>query len=98
LLDNLRTSLWRLRKALRYRAWLDCLRNDDIVLDVAAFDIDALAFRRLAAQGAASSWKPRESLRRRILDGLRSTAKSMNPGAARRRRATVTGPSMFSPG
>lgn len=51
LLDNLRTCVWRLRKALgdtEHR--LLASDDEDIVLDIAAFDIDALAFRRLAAQ------------------------------------------------
>src|SRR5215471_10597368 len=52
LLDNLRTCVWRLRKALgdtQHR--LLASDEEDIVLDIAAFDVDALAFRRLAAQG-----------------------------------------------
>ena len=50
-LDNLRNCLWNLRKALgdtEHRVVAS--ESDDIVLNVAAFDIDALAFRRLAAQ------------------------------------------------
>jgi len=49
LLDNLRTCVWRLRKTLGdtdHR--LLASDEDDIVLDTAAFDIDVLAFRRLA--------------------------------------------------
>ena len=51
LLDNLRTCVWRLRKALgdsEHR--LLASDDEDIVLDIAAFDVDALTFRRLAAQ------------------------------------------------
>ena len=50
-LDNLRNCLWNLRKALgdtEHRVVAS--EGEDIVLDVAAFDVDALAFRRLAAQ------------------------------------------------
>lgn len=50
-LDNLRNSVWSLRKALgdtEHR--IVASEGEDIVLDAAAFDIDALAFRRLAAQ------------------------------------------------
>jgi len=51
LLDNLRTSLWRLRKALGdTEHGFIASDGEDIALDVAAFDVDALAFRRLAAQ------------------------------------------------
>lgn len=53
LLDNLRTCVWRLRKALgdsEHR--LLASDDEDIVLDIAAFDIDALAFRRLVGQTA----------------------------------------------
>jgi TolB-like protein/DNA-binding SARP family transcriptional activator len=54
-LDNLRTCMWRLRKALNdadHR--IVASHEDNIVLDVAAFDVDVLAFRRLAAQSARS--------------------------------------------
>ena len=50
LLDNLRTCLWRLRKALgdtEHR--LIASDDEDIVLDIAAFDVDALIFGRFAA-------------------------------------------------
>ena len=49
LLDNLRTCVWRLRKTLGdtdHRLLVS--DEDDIVLDIAAFNIDVLAFRRLA--------------------------------------------------
>jgi TolB-like protein/DNA-binding SARP family transcriptional activator len=49
LLDNLRTCVWRLRKTLgdtEHRLLKS--DEDDIVLDVAAFDVDVLDFRRLA--------------------------------------------------
>src|ERR1700704_2102974 len=51
LLDNLRTCVWRLRKALgdtQHR--LIASDKEDIVLNLAAFDVDVLAFRHLAAQ------------------------------------------------
>ncbi|HMI97720.1 MAG TPA: BTAD domain-containing putative transcriptional regulator [Micropepsaceae bacterium] len=50
-LDNLRTCVWSLRKAFgdtEHRVIAS--EGDDIVLDAAAFEVDALAFRRLAAQ------------------------------------------------
>jgi TolB-like protein/DNA-binding SARP family transcriptional activator len=50
-LDNLRNSLWNLRKALGDTERQVIASDDrDIVLDAAAFEIDVLAFRRLAAQ------------------------------------------------
>jgi len=51
LLDNLRTCLWRLRKTLgdtEHR--LIASDDEDIVLDTAAFDVDALIFDRCAGQ------------------------------------------------
>jgi TolB-like protein/DNA-binding SARP family transcriptional activator len=50
-LDNLRTTIWRLRKALgdtehRFIA----SDGEDVALDSTAFEVDALAFRRLADQ------------------------------------------------
>jgi len=51
LLDNLRTCVWRLRKTLgdtEHRILAS--DEEEIVLDMAAFEIDVLAFRRLAAQ------------------------------------------------
>ena len=50
-LENLRNCLWGLRKALgdsEHRVIAS--DGEDIVLDAAAFEVDALAFRRLAAQ------------------------------------------------
>jgi TolB-like protein/DNA-binding SARP family transcriptional activator len=50
-LDNLRTCVWSLRKALgdgEHR--IIASEGEDIVLDASAFDVDVLAFRRLAAQ------------------------------------------------
>ena len=50
-LDNLRTCVWSLRKALGDTGHrVIASEGDDIVLDAAAFEVDALAFRRLAAQ------------------------------------------------
>ena len=49
LLDNLRTCVWRLRKALDDSAHrLLASDEDDMVLDLDAFEIDVLSFRRLA--------------------------------------------------
>jgi TolB-like protein/DNA-binding SARP family transcriptional activator/Flp pilus assembly protein TadD len=50
-LDNLRTCVWRLRKALSdsdHR--LIVSEGEDTVLHAAAFEVDALAFRRLAGR------------------------------------------------
>jgi adenylate cyclase len=50
-LNSLRTSVWNLRRVLgdaEHRVVAS--EGEDIVLDVAAFDVDALAFRRLASQ------------------------------------------------
>src|SRR5882672_9594656 len=55
LLDNLRACVWKLRKALgdtEHR--IIASEGEDIVLDASAFEIDALAFRRLAAQSGRS--------------------------------------------
>jgi TolB-like protein/DNA-binding SARP family transcriptional activator len=51
LLDNLRTCVWRLRKALNdteHRVITS--EGDNIVLETSAFAVDAFAFRRLATQ------------------------------------------------
>ncbi|HYK80588.1 MAG TPA: hypothetical protein VEU95_13220, partial [Micropepsaceae bacterium] len=51
LLDNLRACIWKLRKALGDTEHdVIASEGEDIVLDAAAFDVDALTFRRLAAQ------------------------------------------------
>jgi TolB-like protein/DNA-binding SARP family transcriptional activator len=51
LLDNLRTSIWSLRKTLGdSEHQLIASEGEEIALDIAAFDIDVLAFRRFAAQ------------------------------------------------
>jgi len=75
LLDNLRTCVWRLRKALGDTGH-HVLASDEeeIVLDLAAFDIDVLAFRRLAArperpeQEAAAGYCSGELLSGLVLD------------------------------
>jgi TolB-like protein/DNA-binding SARP family transcriptional activator len=71
-LDNLRTSIWALRKALgdsEHRVIAS--EGEDIVLDVAAFDVDALAFRRLAAQSGRSELEAAATLSSgEFLDGL----------------------------
>jgi TolB-like protein/DNA-binding SARP family transcriptional activator/Tfp pilus assembly protein PilF len=53
LLDNLRNCLWGLRRALgdtKHRVVAS--DGEEIVLDTSAFEVDALAFRRLAAQSS----------------------------------------------
>src|ERR1700682_279556 len=71
-LDNLRTCIWALRKALgdsAHRAIAS--EGEDIVLDVASFDIDALAFRRLAAQSGRTELEGAANLYSgELLDGL----------------------------
>src|SRR6266446_4326356 len=72
LLDNLRTSLWRLRKALGdTEHGFIASDGEDIALDVAAFDVDALAFRRLAAQPGRTELEAAANLYSgELLDGL----------------------------
>jgi TolB-like protein/DNA-binding SARP family transcriptional activator len=54
--DNLRTCLWRLRKALSdSQHHIIASEGEDILLDRSAFKIDALALRQLAAQSGESS-------------------------------------------
>ena len=71
-LDNLRNCLWNLRKALgdtEHRVVAS--EGEDIVLDVAAFDVDALAFRRVAAQsGRRELEEAAELYSGEFLDGL----------------------------
>src|SRR5262245_18247003 len=48
-LDNLRVCIWSVRKALEDAGHrIIASDGEDIVLDISAFDVDALAFRRLA--------------------------------------------------
>ncbi|HWU54360.1 MAG TPA: BTAD domain-containing putative transcriptional regulator [Rhizomicrobium sp.] len=72
LLDNLRTCVWRLRKVLgdtEHR--LLASDDEDIVLDIAAFDVDALAFRRQAAQSGRTALEAAAGLcNGEFLDGL----------------------------
>ena len=71
-LDNLRTCVWGLRKALgdtEHRVIAS--EGEDIVLNAAAFEVDALAFRRLAAQSGRSDLKEAANLYSgEFLDGL----------------------------
>ena len=71
-LDNLRTCVWNLRKALgdtEHRVIAS--EGGDIVLDAAAFEVDALAFRRLAAQsGRAELEEAAKLYAGEFLDGL----------------------------
>src|SRR5258706_16046487 len=72
LLDNLRNCLWGLRKALgdtEHR--IIASEGEDIVLDAAAFDIDVLAFRLLAAQSGRTELEVAANLcSGEFLDGL----------------------------
>src|SRR6266446_3468720 len=72
LLDNLRNGLWNLRKALgdtEHRVLSS--QGEDIVFDAAAFEVDALAFRRLAAQSGRSELEEAAKLYSgEFLDGL----------------------------
>ncbi len=71
-LDNLRTCVWNLRKALgdtEHR--IVASEGEDIVLDVAAFEVDALAFRRFAAQSGRTELEEAAKLYSgEFLDGL----------------------------
>jgi TolB-like protein/DNA-binding SARP family transcriptional activator len=70
-LDNLRTCVWALRKALGdtdHRAIAS--EGEDIVLDAEAFDVDALAFRRLAAQSGRTELEAAANYSGEFLDGL----------------------------
>src|SRR6185503_16931259 len=70
-LDNLRNCLWNLRKALgdtEHRVVAS--EGEDILLDVAAFDVDVLAFRRLAQSGRPELEEAAELYSGEFLDGL----------------------------
>ena len=71
-LDNLRTCVWGLRKALGDTAHkVIASDGDDIVLDASVFEIDALAFRRFAAQsGSAELQEAAKLYSGELLDGL----------------------------
>ena len=70
--DNLRTCVWRLRKALgdrEHRAIVS--EGDNILLAAAAFDIDALTFQRLAAKTVTMELERAANLYTgELLDGL----------------------------
>ena len=71
-LNSLRTSVWSVRRALgdaehRFIA----SEGEDIVLDATAFDVDALAFRRLASQSGRVELEAAANLYSgEFLDGL----------------------------
>ena len=71
-LDNLRNCLWNLRKALgdtEHR--IIASEGEDVVLDAAAFEIDALAFRRIAVQSGRPELEAAAALYTgEFLDGL----------------------------
>jgi DNA-binding SARP family transcriptional activator len=71
-LDNLRTCIWSLRKALGDTEHCAIASDgEDIVLDVSAFEVDAVAFRRLAAQPGRSELEEAANLYcGELLDGL----------------------------
>ena len=72
LLDNLRATLFKLRRALgdaEHRVIVS--DGEDIVFDAAAFDVDALAFARLATQSGRSELEAAAKLYTgELLDGL----------------------------
>ena len=70
--DNLRNCLWNLRKALSdTERRVVASEGEDIMLDIAPFDIDGLAFRRLAAQLGRSELEAAAALYTgEFLDGL----------------------------
>jgi TolB-like protein/DNA-binding SARP family transcriptional activator len=72
LLDNLRNGLFNLRKALgdtEHRVVTS--QGEDIVFDAASFEVDALEFRRLAAQSGRSELEAAAKLYAgEFLDGL----------------------------
>jgi DNA-binding SARP family transcriptional activator/TolB-like protein len=71
-LDNLRTCLWRLRKALGENGHrLLASDDEDIVLNTAALDVDALIFERYAAQSGRTELETAANLYRgEFLEGL----------------------------
>lgn len=71
-LDNLRTCLWRLRKALGENGHrLIASDDEDIVLNTAAFDVDALIFERYATQSGRTELETAANLYRgEFLEGL----------------------------
>jgi TolB-like protein/DNA-binding SARP family transcriptional activator len=71
-LENLRNCLWSLRKALGDAEHRTIASDgEDIVLDTAAFDVDALTFRWLAAQsGRAELEEAAKLYSGGLLDGL----------------------------
>src|SRR5262245_44147217 len=71
-LDNLRTCVWSLRKALGdTNHQVIASIGEDIVLDGAAFDVDALIFRRLAACTSESELEAAAKLYSgELLDGI----------------------------
>ncbi len=71
-LDNLRTCLWRLRKALGENGHRFIASDDeDIVLNTAALDVDALIFERYATQSGRAELETAANLYRgEFLEGL----------------------------
>jgi TolB-like protein/DNA-binding SARP family transcriptional activator len=71
-IDNLRTCLWGLRKALGDTRHLVLASDgEDVVLDVSRFDVDAVAFERHALDSGRSGLEAAASLYTgELLDGL----------------------------
>ncbi len=71
-LDNLRTCLWALRKVIGdVKHDVIASDGDDIVLNLSAFEVDALTFRTLAAREAAGDLEVAANLYRgELLGGL----------------------------
>jgi adenylate cyclase len=73
-LDNLRTSIFNLRKALgdaEHRVIGSEGKDKDVVLDAASFEVDALTFRRRAAQSGRAELEEAANLYSgEFLDGL----------------------------
>jgi TolB-like protein/DNA-binding SARP family transcriptional activator len=72
LLDNLRTCVWSVRRALHDTAHrLIASEGEDIVLDATGFDVDALRFRSLAARAERQDLEEAARLSSgALLDGL----------------------------
>ena len=87
--DNLRTCLWRLRKALGDTGHrILASDQEDIVLDTAVFEVDALVFERFASRpkpfGRSTSAKPGGKMV--FAPSLPSAVRPQNPTARRARR------------
>ena len=85
-LDNLRVCIWKLRKALGHAEHrVIASEGEDIVLDAAAFEVDVLTFRHLAAQSDRTELDVAAKLYvGEFLDGLDiESEESLSTGARR---------------